>query len=348
MADRFSEVVIALALISATILFALSLTLVAARLRRDRRELRQRAARAAVTTALQERGEPLQAVIAAAVRHRRARGDLVVLVRDMRSAADIIRANDRDGRLAAAASDDTRHRDPIRRALGAELLARIGAASDLAAVDAVLRTDPDREARRVAARGLARRGDAEAAWLLIGALAAKALPEDRVLEQLGRPFAAETLVDALHLEQLRGVHAELVAGLGLARDAIGVFAVARLLRDGDERERTKACRALGRIGRTEVVPFLIEALEDTAATVRAIAARALGEIGDERCVPALGIHLTDRDWWVRANAAESLRRCGPQGILALERALESDDPFARDRAAEVLALHAAGQGAQAA
>jgi len=67
-ADRFSEVVVALALISATILFALSLTLVAARLRRDRRELRQRAARAAVTTALQERGEPLQAVIAAAVR----------------------------------------------------------------------------------------------------------------------------------------------------------------------------------------------------------------------------------------------------------------------------------------
>jgi HEAT repeat protein len=127
-----------------------------------------------------------------------------------------------------------------------------------------------------------------------------------------------------------------------------VFAVARLLRDGDERERTKACRALGRIGRTEVVPFLIEALDDASSTVRAIAARALGDIGDDRCVPALGIHLTDRNWWVRANAAESLRRCGPRGILALQRALESDDPFARDRAAEVLALHAAAQGARAA
>ena len=58
---------------------------------------------------------------------------------------------------------------------------------------------------------------------------------------------------------------------------------------------------------------------------------------------ALEAGLTDPQWWVRANCASALVSIGPKGVAGLERALASDDRFARDRAREALALRAAAE-----
>jgi HEAT repeat protein len=331
------------------VLAVLSTVLVAVRRRRARREEEQRAERGRLLTVLAA-GDPrlVRHVVGRAAASESVRVQLLEALRIAPSTLPRVREVD-TRELAAACRTDVLHRTAVRRGVGVELLAQVGSEEDLADVKRLLGSDRDPEVRRVAARGLARRGDEAAAWLLIDALVCKVLPLERVLEQLGHPFATRTVVDALHLEQLRPVHADLAEALGLARDERAVFAVARLLRDGTERERVKACRALGRIGRDEVVPMLVDALGDESEVVRAVAARALGEIADARAVPALARHLDDASWWVRANAGESLRWCGPEGIAALTDALDHPDPVARDRAEEALALHrAAGDDRKAA
>ncbi len=97
------------------------------------------------------------------------------------------------------------------------------------------------------------------------------------------------------------------------------------MRIGIEEERTRACRALGRIARPEVVPLLVEALADDAWAVRAEAARGLTGLADASCVSELEHALSDGAWWVRANAADALRSIGPAGLEALDRASRSDD-----------------------
>jgi HEAT repeat protein len=330
-----------LTIVSLAVLVALSLLLVAERARRSGRERRQTTERLELVRLLEEPSAPDPAGLRLAVARRFAtRAALIGILRRRPDLLGAVRAQGGEA-LAAAAIADTTHRDGGRRGAGVELLAQVGGEEQLQIVRGILHGDPDSEVRRCAARGLARRGDQAAAWLLIHALEAGVLPAERILEQLGHPFATEAATDALHLGQLRPVHADLAEALGLARDPRAVFAVARLLRGGNGRERVKACRALGLIGRPEVVPMLIEALVDSNPTVRAVAARSLGEIGDARGVAPLAACVDDHAWWVRANSAEALRHCGPDGVSALHRCLEHPHERVRDRAREALALHAA-------
>jgi HEAT repeat protein len=254
-------------------------------------------------------------------------------------------------RLMSAAASDTRSRDAVRRTVGADVLAALGDEGDVARVGALVCSDPDVEVRQSLARALARRGDDAAAWRLIEALRDGALPADRLIEQLGRPFAVAALLVAVRTSAFAAIRADLVEALGLARHAPAGFAIAMVLRDGAVRERIKSCRALGRIrGRAGVAP-LVGALDDEVPVVRALAARALAEIGDPRAVERLTRVLADPSWWVRANAGEALRRCGPCGLVALRHALDHPDRFVRDRAREALALVAAtedGAGERAA
>ena len=148
-------------------------------------------------------------------------------------------------------------------------------------------------------------------------------------------------LDAFHVSELAAIRGDIADALGLARALPALHAIASLIRFGTERERIKACRALGRLARDEAVPLLLEGLEDEAWVVRSQAAVALGRIGDGRAVRPLEQALTDTAWWVRANAAEALRACGEPGREALRRALVAEDRFARDRAREALALEAA-------
>jgi hypothetical protein len=52
---------------------------------------------------------------------------------------------------------------------------------------------------------------------------------------------------------------------------------------------------------------------------------------------ALGGCLNDSSWWVRSNAARSLSHEGDAGFAILCRAIEGDDPYARDAALAALA-----------
>ncbi|MCA1718800.1 MAG: hypothetical protein LC781_18905, partial [Actinobacteria bacterium] len=50
-------------------------------------------------------------------------------------------------------------------------------------------------------------------------------------------------------------------------------------------------------------------------------------------IPPLQRLAVDKEWWVRMNASRALANMGPAGERALARLLESEDHFARDRAA---------------
>jgi HEAT repeat protein len=215
--------------------------------------------------------------------------------------------------------------------------------------------DPDPDVRLVACSGLARAATPHAAEVLIWALVARALPPERIIERLGAPWAVETILLTLEKgpsavpDALAGIapsgrqvelDASLARALGLAHDPRGAPALAALLHSDSVEVRISAARALGRVGEPACLPALIEALESEAWPVRAQAAKSLGALGAADALEPLEHCLSDRAWWVRANAARALRELGEPGIEALRRTLEHHDPYAADRAAEQLALHA--------
>lgn len=322
-------------------LCVLTVALVVARLRRDRRERAQADRRRAIAKAL-ERGDAdtLLYVTGEAVTAYDVRADLADVLRRHDAAYAAVQA---PHALVLSAIADTRSRSPVRRALGAEIVAQLGRTEDLVHTAHVLHHDSDRQARRVAARALSRRGEEASARHLLDGLIHGSLPADRLVEQLGHGFAVPTLIGALEWPHAAHARGDIVAALGLARHRDALPVVAAFVRDGNRHERLRACRALGRLGCAEAVPLLIFAMGDSSHTVRAMAARSLGELGDPRCARVLELSLSDSNWWVRANAASALAELGYEGIAALRRALHSGDRFARDRAAEALAMHDAAQ-----
>lgn len=339
-------VAIPLTVVSIVSLCLLSAALVIARVRRDRREARQARRRDHLGHAFAHGDDAvLRAAALAAVGHRETRIDLVDTAR--RTPAEVLRPH-APRALVDVAIADTHHRHAEHRALGAELVALIGRADDLTHVARVLHDDPDRQARRVAARALSRRGDETSARHLVDGLVRASLPGDRLVEQLSYPFAVPAMIDALSRAESVDARGDLIAALGLSGGQSAMFVVARFVRDGGDDERLRACRALGRLGCVQAVPLLLYAMGDASHTVRAMAARSLGELGDARAARVLEASLRDTDWWVRANAAASLAQLGHAGVAGLRRALDSGDRYARDRAAEALTLMDAARHVQVA
>ncbi len=345
--DRYMlGVAIPLTVVSIALLCLLSVALVIARIRRDRREARQARRREILSRAFITGDEAvLRDAARVAVGHRETRIDLVDVAR--RTPAAVLRPH-APRALVDVAIADTTHRHAEHRALGAELVVLIGRDDDLTHVARVLHEDPDRQARRVAARALSRRGDDTSARHLVDGLMRASLPGDRLVEQLSYPFAVPAMIEALTRPESVDSRGDLIAALGLSGEQSAMFVVARFVRDGDDDERLRACRALGRLGCAQAVPLLLFAMGDPSHTVRAMAARSLGELGDRRAAPVLEVSLRDTDWWVRANAASALSQLGPTGVAGLRRALDSGDRFARDRAAEALALMDAARHIQVA
>ena len=133
------------------------------------------------------------------------------------------------------------------------------------------------------------------------------LAPERVIEQLGQPWAVESLLAQLRAEldargeQRRASASCPCSAMGDPRPAMIELLGKGLSRSGSRRRARSArsaCAARGRARR---------ALHDEAWPLRARAAKALGTIGIKRSVPALEAVLDDPAWWVRANAATALR-----------------------------------------
>jgi HEAT repeat protein len=76
------------------------------------------------------------------------------------------------------------------------------------------------------------------------------------------------------------------------------FDLIQLLKSESEKERTTAAKALGKLGNTNAVPALIEALEKSTGYSEAISIiRALGRLEDSRAVVSLFKYVEDSKKW---------------------------------------------------
>lgn len=94
--------------------------------------------------------------------------------------------------------------------------------------------------------------------------------------------------------------------------------------------------ALSELGSSEALPAVESLLDSEQWELRSKSASALGKLGDPSAIPRLMTVMRDENWWVRRSAAAAVARL-PEGIEALYRSLDDEDPFAADAAAEALA-----------
>jgi HEAT repeat protein len=125
--------------------------------------------------------------------------------------------------------------------------------------------------------------------------------------------------------------------LGEIKEARAARSLGDALLDPEPDVRSAAAWALGSVADRSTAGMVEAALRDPVWYVRAHAAEALGRVGDPSVTGALGRMLEDRSWWVRKNALDALVLMGEPAKPALYAALESNDRFARDCAAEGLA-----------
>ena len=121
---------------------------------------------------------------------------------------------------------------------------------------------------------------------------------------------------------------------------IGATAVPPLLnvvKDSEYVFRKSAMKALGQIGGTRALKFLIATLQNQDHPLRMDAATALGQIGNARAVESLIEVLKDKDAEVAAAATESLGQIGRPALHLLITTFSSFSyPEASSRAALVL------------
>jgi HEAT repeat protein len=329
---------------SLLVLAVLVLMVVVRKLGRTRSERRSRARVPRYAEALRQGSRADLVRVAARARRAAAADDLIEAL--SRARADLgparwveVRGAAEEAGLVARLRTNLSASRPVARGRAALLTAGLRLPGAARALEPLL-ADPDVDVRHAALAGLTLDGSPEAAHALLRTLGDGALPVERLAERLGRPWAAPVLLEALSDPALRPVRGWIAETLGLAREPLAAPALAQLLEEGDEEERVRACRALGRIGGPTARRALLPSLGDPYWPVRAQAARALGEIGDPEAAAELGARLSDHAWWVRANAAEALRGIGGPGIDVLREALDAPDRYARDRAAEALSLEA--------
>ncbi len=149
------------------------------------------------------------------------------------------------------------------------------------------------------------------------------------------PHAVEPLARAIASVGAGAATLEVAARIGDPR--LAEPALARVS-DPDPNVRAWAARLLGGLGGERHAALVAGLLEDDAPEVRAAAAVALGRLGHWPSAPALALRLRDPVWRVRRDSALALRALRAPGELLLQRALRSDDGFARDMARQTLDL----------
>ena len=211
-----------------------------------------------------------------------------------------------------------------------------------------LMRDANSTVRLAAAAALARTRSAEAAHALVDGLLAQALPDARIIERLGHPWAVEVCIERLRIlddSHRNTVRASLARCLGLAGEPGGIPALLWLLDDGDRNEAIQAMRALAECApqsdkatRREIADVARRGVQSTDDTLVLMAVRTLAVAGHKRDIGRFAELVGHRDWHVRREAALALAHLGKRGIEALRSVADGPDPYAAARAREELQI----------
>jgi HEAT repeat protein len=174
-------------------------------------------------------------------------------------------------------------------------------------LDRLLR-DRNPRVRLAAARALGRMATPASARLLIEALEQGLVPEQRLVEALGGPWAAPALLRAFRAPRTVALRVPLADALGRTGSPAAVEALVAAMPAAGADLRLRMVRALTRIGSPAAVTAVRAAMSDPHGRVRAQAAWALGRLGDPGAAAVLERGLHDSAPWVRANCTAALRR----------------------------------------
>jgi HEAT repeat protein len=240
-----------------------------------------------------------------------------------------------DAGITARAERAARSRRWTRRLHAAQVLATVGGG---ATTMPRLLDDPRPEVRAQAAGWAAAERDPDISRRLVRhlddpELLSRFSVQDALLRQ--GTVALPALAEALdHAEGPSA--ARLLAVCAASGDrAFGASAL-RLLDDPHPPTRALAVDLASRTAGAEAMERIEALLDDDDTAVRAAAATALGRAHHWTAGPRLRARLRDPEWDVRRAAALALDALGPAGALLLRRALDDEDPRARDMAQLVL------------
>jgi HEAT repeat protein len=221
--------------------------------------------------------------------------------------ADMLRYHARAAGVSTTLLRATHSWIPPRRMRAARAIGDMRLGEGVRELDRLLR-DRDPRVRLASARALGRIATPDAARLLIAALEAGLLPEQRLVEVLGAPWAAGALLLAFRAPRTVAMRVPLADALGRARapQAVEVFAAA--MPAAATELRIRIVRALARIGSPGAVAAVRAAMADPNWRVRAQAAWSLARMGDPAATALLERGLADGSPWVRANCTAALRR----------------------------------------
>ena len=194
-----------------------------------------------------------------------------------------------------------------RRARAAAAIGDLRLAEGTRDLDRLLR-DRDPRVRLSAARALGRIATHESARTLIAALEQGLLPEQRLVEVLGEPWAAGPLLLAFRAPRTVALRVPLADALGRTGSAGAVETFVAAMPAAGTDLRIRMVRALTRIGSPAAVAAVRAAMSDPHGRVRAQAAWSLARLGDPDATALLEHGLHDSAPWVRANCTAALRR----------------------------------------
>lgn len=232
----------------------------------------------------------------------------------------------------------------VRRGLAAAIGGYPATALDPVRISPLL-ADPDPTVRLAAAGALERLATPEAADVLIRALLGGLLPDARIIERLGHPWAVPRMLAELSLVDARA-RLSLLRAIALAEDPIAIPDLELIaLASANDEHRAQAMRAIARCvrhapasTRLEMEQFARRSLDDPHPVIRTVSIDILAQVANVEDLPILIALVADPDWFVRRAAARALTAFGTAGTEALRRVAEGDDPFAAHRAREQLAL----------
>jgi HEAT repeat protein len=235
------------------------------------------------------------------------------------------------------------HRNPARRADACRLLGRLGWRVAIPAlIERLADSHPLVRQRAIAA--LSDLGAVEALESIVGTLEATASWTDLLaimaLSRMGPESVpqVDALLRASRSPAMTKGLLQMTAQLAQAADPALVRALAS---HADPEVRVEAVRALGHIpADAESVAVCLTALEDPAWPTRALAARSLGRLGDSAAIPWLEQAMGDSAYWVRHHAGQALAALGGAGRDALQRRLADPNQFVRDMATQMLFTNA--------